>query len=236
MALKEDVIASVDAIIAQRFDSRDGQVVPETDAVKLAGGAVRLDAAILYADLADSTELVMKYDPGFAAKVMKAFLAASSRIIREYKGEIRSFDGDRVMAIFVGDRKETRAATTALKINWAVLNVLRPRLRPVKTLLSAGGDYVLQHSVGVDTGPVVAVLGGMRAHNDLVWIGRAPNVAAKLSTVRESPYHSFVTPDVYKNLAPELKATNQQPMWEARLWATVPAIGGVYRSSWTWTL
>src|SRR6266436_5846713 len=128
MALKDDLTSDVNNVLRQAWNARDGQVVPKTEGVLLAGGAVKLNATILYADLADSTSLAMNYDRGVAAKVFKSFLLCSSKIIRSSGGEIRSFDGDRVMGIFVGDYKNTSAAKCALKINYAFQYILKPKL------------------------------------------------------------------------------------------------------------
>src|SRR2546426_1153205 len=101
MALKDDLAAEIDGILNQTWALRDGQVVPETEDVALAGGGVKLKATVAYADLADSTELAMDFDARVAAKIFRAFLAMSTRILRNEGGAIRSFDGDRVMGIFV---------------------------------------------------------------------------------------------------------------------------------------
>ena len=237
MSLKDDVSSEIDGVLSQAWDIRDGTVVPETDDVALAGGGVNLKATMLYADLADSTALSTSFDRRIAAKVIKSFLAASSRIIRAQGGYIRSFDGDRVMAVYLGDLKNTSAAKTTLMINWAVLQLLRPKVEAKYPSLKDGG-YTIQHCVGVDTSEVLVARAGIRNNNDLVWIGRSPNAAAKLATLRESPYHSYLTKDVYDVLAEEAKLGGdpKRPMWEARTWKPAPGIDTVYRSSWTWGL
>ncbi len=173
MALKGDLAADIDGILNQTWNLRDGQVVPETDDVTLAGGGVKLDATIAYADLADSTELAMDSDARVAAKVFRAFLAVSTRILRNEGGSIRSFDGDRVMGIFVGDYKNTSAVKAALKINWAFLNLLKPMLLAKYPSLE-NGTYKLLHCTGVDTSSVLAVRAGIRGNNDLVWVRKLP--------------------------------------------------------------
>ncbi len=234
MALKDDLESDVSNVLRQSWDARDGQVVPKTENVVLAGGAVKLNATILYADLADSTDLAIDYDRRITAKVFKSFLLCSSKIIRSCSGEIRSFDGDRVMGIFVSGYKNTSAAKCALKINYAFLNIIKPKLEAQYPALRTG-TYKLAHCVGVDTSEVLAVRSGIRDNNDLVWVGRAPNWAAKLSGIREAPYFSFITEAVYKMLTEEAKfgGNPKQSMWESRTWNR---LGGttVYRSSWTW--
>src|SRR5436305_6043510 len=102
MSTADEIRQEVKAIFATNWKKRDGLVVPDSDSVKLGNDAVELDATVLYADLADSTELVNKYYDHFAAEIYKTYLVTACRIIRLRGGEITAFDGDRVMAVFIG--------------------------------------------------------------------------------------------------------------------------------------
>jgi adenylate cyclase len=185
MALKDEITSDVNGILAQAFSVRDGLVVPEPSDVVLAGGAVKLTATMMYADLVDSTVLAMS-NRQLAARVFKSFLAVSARIIRHHSGYVRSFDGDRIMGVFVGDYKNTSAAKAALNINYAFLYIIKPMLE-AKYEVFKNGTYKLGHCAGVDTSEVLVIRGGMIRSNDLVWVGSAPNVAAKLSGIRDAP-------------------------------------------------
>lgn len=236
MSLADDVKNDVDSIISKEWNIRDGQVVPATDDITLSGGAVKLDATILYADLADSTDLAMNYDRRVAAKVFKCYLSSCSRIIKHFGGEIRSFDGDRVMGVFVGGSKNSDAAKTALKINGAFLKIIKPKLETKYPSLKSG-SFKLAQCVGVDTSEVLVVRGGVRKDNDLVWVGRAPNIAAKLSSRRNSPYHSYISKEVFNRLSDDSKkASDGRTMWEEL--SSNNNVNGVtlYRSSWWWNL
>ena len=97
--------------------------------MKLGNDAVTLEGTVLYADLAASSDLVDRYKDYFAAEVYKAYLVASCRIIRSEGGAITAFDGDRVIAVYMGSTKNTSAVRSALKINWAVQNVINPQIK-----------------------------------------------------------------------------------------------------------
>jgi adenylate cyclase len=232
MSVTTELESGVDDILSQTWNVRDGQVVPESEDVALAGGAVEIEVAILYADMADSTELVSDFDARTAARVMKSFLYCASRIVRANGGAIRSFDGDRVMGIFIGDSKNSSAGKTALQINSAVIDIIRPRVERKYPTLAANG-FIVRHASGVDRSKVLAVRAGMRGSNDLIWIGRAAAVAAKLSSIRTGAYASYITQDVYSRLDAASKTSpNGQPMWEA-----IPGTKyglAIYRSGWKW--
>ena len=232
MTLADDLVSGVDDILEQAWDIRAGQVVPETEDVALAGGGVRLEATVLYSDLADSTELAWHHDHRKAAKVMKAFLYCASKLVGAHGGKIVSFDGDRVMAVYVGRTKNTSAAKTALKINYAVAKLIRPRVEAQYPSLAEAG-FVLNHATGIDTGKILAVRAGMRGSNDLVWIGRAPGIAAKLSDIRDSD-KSLITRDVYSSLHKSAKEGGSplREMWTERK-AKHRGLT-VYGSTWTW--
>ena len=231
MALSDTLSDEIDSVLSQTWDVRDGLVVPDTESIALAGGGVKLDATMLYADLADSTELAM-WDKRVTARICKAFLACSSRLIRANGGHVRSFDGDRVMGVFVRDIKNTSAVKCALQINWMFLKLLKPKFEAKYTKLG-DGTYKLGHCTGVDTSDMLVVRAGIRNNNDLIWLGRAPNIAAKLSAIRDKPYFSFITGSVYDSMHESVKTTDGKSMWEERVW-TGQAVQRVFRSSWTW--
>jgi class 3 adenylate cyclase len=235
MSLKQDLESAVNGTLSRTWSSRNGTTVPTTDKVALAGGAVKLAATILYADLADSTALAVTQDRRVAAKVYKSFLLCSSKIIRSHSGHIRSFDGDRVMGVFVGSTKDTNAAKCALQINWAFLNIVKPKLE-VKYASLKDGNWTFAHCVGVDTSDVLVVRSGIRDNNDLVWVGRAPNVAAKLSAIRAGKYHSYITKAVYNGMNDEVKYVGKTSIWQACKWNKVKGVEDVYRSIYTWPL
>lgn len=131
MGFKEDVQGAIDDILAATWNTQNANVVPKTEDVALSNGAKLLDATYVYADMADSTGLAQGYQNWAVGKVIRTYLSAASRILKHFGGEIRSFDGDRVMAIFIGDSKNTNAAKAALKLNWAVNEIINPDRKSV---------------------------------------------------------------------------------------------------------
>lgn len=228
MALTEELTQEIKNIFATSWQERDGQKVPEAEDVKLGNGAVKLRATVLYADLAESTSLVDGYKAWFAAEVYKSYLHCASKILRAEGGIITAFDGDRVMAVFTGDSRNTSAARCALKINHAVVYIINPAIKAK----FSNTAYSMKHSVGVDTGPLFVARTGIRGSNDLVWVGRAANYAAKLCSLRESNYASYVTSDVYDNMTDVVKTNSNRPMWERSIWTEKKIT--VYRSNWAW--
>lgn len=232
MGLLEDIRGEVAAIFVANWRRREGRVVPETENVRLGNDAVTLDATVLYADLAKSTALVDGYKDQFAAEIYKSYLVSACRVIRSEDGELVAFDGDRVMAVYLGDGKHSSAARTALKINWTVKNVINPAIKKQYPNTS----YSVSHAVGIDTGKLFVARTGIRGSNDLVWVGRAANHAAKLCDLREVGYSSYITEGVHGMLNDSAKygGSPRKEMWEKRTWTEAGQT--VYRSSFWWKL
>jgi class 3 adenylate cyclase len=229
MAIIDDIRAEVETVFSTNWKRREGQLIPEPEQVKLGNDAVELDATVLYADLADSTELVDHYKDWFAAEVYKAYLLTACRIIRAFQGDITAFDGDRVMGVFTGNGKNSNAAKAGLKINWAVKNLLNPKIKTRYPNTS----FVIRQAVGIDTSHLFVARTGIRGSNDLVWVGRAANYAAKLSGLKEGEYATTITEAVFKQLNEGSKfGANKQSMWEKAIWHETGTV--IYRSSWWW--
>lgn len=229
MKTAQDIIAEVKSIFATKWQTRKGTKVPEPEDVKLGNDAVQLDGTVLYADMADSTGLVNGHKDWFAAEVYKAYLVAACHIIRNNAGVITAFDGDRVMAVFIGDRKNSAAAIAALQLSWVVIET-----NSALKLAYPSSSFQLQHSVGIDTSDLFVAKTGIRNSNDLVWVGRAANYAAKLSGESDPGYSTFITEPVFSMLSDDAKygGNPKRLMWEKAHWQTRNLT--IYKSNWNW--
>jgi class 3 adenylate cyclase len=136
------------------------------------------------------------------------------------------------MGIFIGDQKNSTAARTALEINWARFYVINPAIRR----RYGPGAYQLNHVVGIDSSNLFACRIGVRNDNDLVWVGRAANYAAKLSAISEDNT-TFITAEVFDRMLDTSKYGGDpyRLMWKQRQW-TQMAHQRIYSSTWTWSL
>jgi len=225
--LRPDLESDVKKIFRERWSKRDGQVVPEPVNLTLGNDAVELDATVLYADLSDSTKLVDSYSAQFAAEIYKTYLAAAARIVKHEGGTITAYDGDRVMAVFIGKSKNTSAVRAAFKINGAVWDIIKPSLKAQYP----SAAYDLKHVVGIDTSKLFVSRIGVRNDNDLVWVGRAANYAAKLSSL-SNEFAIYVTYSIYDNMHESVKLSgNHANMWQERVWTTMGNMR-IYGTTW----
>ena len=233
MGLLSDLQDEVRTIFAEQWKATDGNVVPDPEDLALSNEARRFErATILYADLSGSTSLVDAHTWQMAGEIYKAYLACAARIIRSLDGEIVAYDGDRIMAIFISNTQTSNAAKCGLQINWAVQNIVNPALQkqyPAK-------NYVVKQVVAIDTSEIRAARIGIRGGNDLVWIGRAANYAAKLTECR-SDYPTWLTEAAYNQILKSSKfgGNPKQNMWTEFKWTAMNNIK-VYGSNWWWKI
>lgn len=230
MALKEDLEAAVAKIFRDSWTERDGRVVPAPEHLGLANDAVKLDATVLYADMADSTNLVDSKRASFAAEIYKTYLTCAAKIVKDEGGAITAYDGDRIMAVFLGDLKNPTAVRTALRINGAVFDIINPAL----TKQYENTEYRVRHHIGVDTSALYVSRVGVRNDSDLVWVGRAANYAAKLCAIKE--YNTtFITEEVFNNLNDSTwyGGNPKEVMWTKRDWSQM-SNKRIYSSTWKW--
>jgi len=229
----DELNKKVTQVFRDSWTPRDGRVVPDPEDVQLSNDAVAFDrATVLYADLSGSTKLVDAESWQFAGEVYKTYLYCAARLIRDEGGEITSYDGDRIMGVFIGSSQSTPAARCALKINYAVRNIINPALAaqyPHRT-------FRVQQVVGIDTSEIRAARTGVRGGNDLVWIGRAANYAAKLTEL-SAEYPTWITKETFDRLTDDLKygGQNKELMWKDWKWSQMNN-KPVYSSTWWWKI
>ena len=231
MSSVEDYTEAVEKIFKDTWTTRDGQKVPESKDLGLGNDAVKLDGTVLYADLDESTNLVDSYKPEFAAEIYKAYLSCAAKVIRGEGGEITSYDGDRIMAVYIGDLKNSSAAESALKINYTVTKIINPLIKKHYPTT----NYRVKQVVGIDSSELFIARTGIRGSNDLVWVGRSANYAAKLCSLSPE-YPSRITETVYNKLNDSAKySSDGKPMWEAAKWTDMNNMK-IYRSTWLWKI
>jgi len=231
MALKEDLESEVKQIFKEQWTVQTTTGVPDPEDLRLSNHAKDLEAAtVLYADLDGSTNMVDNFKWEFCAEVYKAYLRCAARIIAVEGGVVTAYDGDRIMAVFTGDSKNTSAVRAAMKINYAVAKIIRPAL----AAQYSNTNFTLNHVVGVDTSRLRAARIGVRGYNDLVWIGRAANYAAKLTNLSEKPL--WITKAVYDVIQKDVKfSSDGRDMWDKRSWTSTNNME-IYCSTWMYNV
>ena len=219
MTLSDDLTSYVKTTFRTQWETRQGQVVPQPENLKLSNDAIEFErATVLYADLSGSTSMVDSKTWRFAAEIYKAFLYCAPRLITDGGGAIAAYDGDRIMGVFIDSSQSTNAATCALKINYATKSIIMPALKNQYPTT----DFTLRHVVGIDTSEIRSARTGVRGGNDLVWVGRAANHAAKLTELN-ADYATWITGTLFGRLTDKAKfgGNDNSLMWTKHTWTTM---------------
>lgn len=228
MTFGDNLNSEVRQTLQERWSTREARTVPESSNLELGNDAATLEGVVLYADLNESTTLVDSSEPYFAAEVYKCFLVCAARIVQLEAGAITAYDGDRIMAVFKSRARYGNAVRAALKLNYAVRSIINPAIIDQYPR----NRYSLTHTVGIDASDLFVARTGIRQANDLVWVGRAANHAAKLSARRGPP--TQITAEVYDRLNNRHRlGPDGRNMWTP---AMASEIGGrrIYTSTWYW--
>jgi class 3 adenylate cyclase len=118
-----------------------------------------------------------------------------------------------------------------MKIQYAVTHIINPAQQAFYTK----SEFTMKHVVGVDTSELFVAKTGVRGANDLVWVGRAANYAAKLSSLPDS-HSTYITKEVYDVMIDDIKTSGDfRAMWEAVRWNNFND-RIIYRSNWWWRI
>jgi class 3 adenylate cyclase len=214
MGLRDDLVTHVTQVFSSRWQEDNAISVPAPESLALdANHAKTLQSAtVLYADLDSSTAMVDTQHWTLSAEVYQTFLRCAARLIRYQGGTVTSYDGDRVMGVFVGEGKNTRAVKCALNIHFAVYEIIRPAFRAQYPQDS----FVIKHVVGIDSSPLRAVRIGVRGDNDITWVGSAANWAAKLTGLSGGP--TWISESIFQRMNDSVKLSKGVSMWTSHPW------------------
>lgn len=210
--LNDTLQSEIDKALEISWKLRDGNTMPETEEIVLTNGALQIEATFLYADLANAALLAEKCSWEITAKIIRAYLNISVRLILAHGGAIANVGGHRVMGIFRGETPNTSAVNCARKIDWMVEKVLNPKA-DVAFPSIGNNKLAISHCIGIDTSEAWAVRSGIGNSNDLIWIGRAPEFAAQLSGIRKHPYSVYISRTCFARLGDSAKEAGAANIW-----------------------
>ena len=229
MGLLDDLKNKVSSYGLQKYETEETTIVPDSDHNKLTFGNKGLygNYAFLFFDIRKSSKLHEQYGYEGAAKIYQSFHDISVRVIEYNNGNVRSFDGDRVMGVFAGDFKNTNAVKTAMMIQYGIRNILNPIL---------GTNIIC--GAGVDNGKILVTKVGKgrdKNNNDLIWIGKADNYASHLSN--EASNTVIISANTYSIMGKEVKVSDGRDMWVEKIISLKNGtLVKCYESSWGWTI
>lgn len=246
MGLKSDISEKVKEILDANFQIEDITYVPEITDTKLTFGnkGLRFEATVLYIDLRDSTKILNKHNKSTIAKIHKAYLYTTVKIAKSLGGEVRSFNGDSVLAFFQGTTKNSlsNAVKAAMQIRYMIAHT-ESGINKQLTKYSA-----VDFGIGMDHGKVLSVkvgVGGDANTKDLIWIGNIVNKSVIISDECKASEYIGISSHVYYNLNDNVKYGIKKNAWgqeeKVDMWTAYRVLYNgayetFYRTSWYYTV
>lgn len=222
MSLSEEIGSGVSAYFGGSYTLTNGRVVPEAVNVGHGKVGVNMELAMMFVDIRESTKIVDGLRRISAARMYKAFLWSTTKIVKYYGGEVKSFNGDGVLAVFDGDTKCTNAVKAAYRIHWMVIHTLRPQMQAYFKRNNTLQDVNFGFGLGIDVGDILIVRAGLKGatNSDLVWTGNATNIAVKLSDLAGSSSPIYISNRVFNRLNDSEKLYNDKvtTVWAKKYW------------------
>ncbi len=163
------------------------------------GDGDRIDAAILFCDLRNSSRLAETLDRDAYLGLLNGFFETTTRIVNAHDGEVLKFIGDAVLAIFPAGEDPQQACEHALVSACEIVKEL------------AGEDASgTDCAVGLSFGDVTYGNVGSKERLDFTVIGTAANVAARLSDLGKKLEHPVVaTHEIAEAATLDMRALGQ---------------------------
>lgn len=156
MARRDDLQTMVGDYLAGDYTKTKPRTVPLPEDVPLGKSAALLEATALFVDLRQSSDITNAFRRQTAAKMLKSYFHGAVKIVRAQDGVVRSFNGDGLLALFIGDERADDAVRAAMEMKWFIEEILWTRFDRYFTADAVSRGAPLKFSVGcgIDDGHI----------------------------------------------------------------------------------
>ena len=214
MGFVEDLENKVSDYLSGSYEVSETKSIPSVEQVSFGKKAKKMDLCAYCIDLRKSTDLLTSHQKQTCGKIHKAFLTVAASVVLKYGGEIRSFNGDGLLAFWPANLKSQiqDAVRCAMVTKW---------LLDVKLSKYFENYEKIDFGIGIDWSEVFIIKTGISRNtnnNDLVFIGKCVNYATEIANQAHGSYHVEISPDIYSNLGDSLlygiSNGNKVNMWK----------------------
>lgn len=208
---KTTIENKVNSVLKEAFIQYDVTAIPDienTSETRLTLGNTGLlgEFVFLYVDMRGSSSFTDQHRLQTISKIYKAYHHCMVECIKEFDGKVRSFDGDRVLGVFGGNRKINSSIECAMKMTGCRYDILQPKIKAT----FSNPNFSL--GIGISTGTAMVSKAGVgydKNNRDLIWLGDPPNLGAKLSDVAESPFTIYICEKTFAKISDSNRYTTR---------------------------
>lgn len=178
MATNQETLDKVDEYLNEAYVQEETRVVPKRTDLTFGNTAKKIShAVVVYIDMRKSRQILSDATTFWSVKIHRAFLLALTHCVEKRDGHMRSFNGDGIMAFFVGEKAASRAVRAAMDTKGFVLEINKH--------LEAEGIDEIDFGIGIAQGGILVAKSGKSGDDwtkqDLIWVGLPVYLAVELS-------------------------------------------------------
>lgn len=162
--------------------------------------AERRQLTVMFIDLVGSTELSRRLDPEDLRDVLYAYQDMFDEIVAKHQGLVVQHLGDGIMAYFGYPQAHEDDPQRAIMCGLEMLS----RLGELNEKQQLENKVNLQIRLGIHTGVVVVGATGGSTHSEMLALGEAPNLAARIQDLAQ-PNTMVISTDTHKLLRGQFK-------------------------------
>lgn len=206
MATNQETLNKIKEYLNQSYTKEETRVVPKRTALTF-GNTIKImpHTVVLYVDMRKSKKILSDATTFWSVKIHKSFLLALTHCVEKREGHMRSFNGDGIMAFFVGENAASRAVRAAMDTKGYILELNKELKKSEKNTIDFG--------IGIGQGKIQVAKSGKAGDDltkqDLIWVGLPVYVAVELSEFGKNLYNIWISPNVRTSIGKEdyLKVT-----------------------------
>ena len=200
MATNQEAKDRISDYLGQAYEQEETRVVPKRPDLTFGNTTKKIKhAVVLYVDMRKSKKILSDASTFWSVKIHKAFLSALTHCVECRDGHMRSFNGDGIMAFFVGENAASRAVRAAMDTKGFVY--------AINEMLEAHSKNPVDFGIGIAQGQIMVAKSGKAGDDytkqDLIWVGLPVYVAVELSEFGKNPENIWISNKVRSSIEKE---------------------------------
>src|SRR3990167_608621 len=190
MATNQEVLDKIDEYLNESYLQEETTVVPKRTDLTFGNKVKKMKfAVVMYVDMRKSKAILSDATTFWSVKIHRAFLLALTHCVEKREGHLRSFNGDGILAFFVGDKASSRAVRAAMDVSGFIAEVNKN--------LTEQNLKVIDYGIGIAQGVVMVAKSGKagddQTKQDLIWVGLPVYMAVELSDFARKPKNIWIS-------------------------------------------
>ena len=197
---KENSLARITKFDNERKDAgrAEGTAIPKLADLAL-GEAREFDLAILHVDIDNFKGITGNMKMRGMMRFLSIYLTELTYVVKDFQGDIESYSGDRVTALFGAGQDKSTACQNCLDCGLTIITEVQYVLNPY---LSGISLPQFKCTVGIDFGGTWIERVGIKGENQLTLVGHPVSIASQLQELA-SPSHLLLGHFLFSGLTAE---------------------------------